>query len=314
MKVVMEMLGREADGTEDLERLLADPSPIAARERLDDLVHACRSRRVEGGDAIGHGRQRGVIGTGSRQEVAHGLEAADRPTELLASACVPHREIQGALGGSDDLQGNRDPAQKLTSTPRRGPLGLGFESNRLDATVVECDLVKRLTSRDANGFEAGVLQREEPRADARSVDDHAVEGRSPDEYPDASPMPGVSMERHRSRIGLDIGSPCSGDVRSRHEEAQGGRTAKLSPLGAEYGQNAEPRLEIIEVFQQIPPTEGRERRDAPVQRDCVARTLDEGFIQRARQDGSSNNCLAIVSSCICSEPPYTLTIRENRYS
>ena len=97
------------------------------------------------------------------------------------------------------------------------------------------------------------------------------------------------------------------DERRGDQCAERAGVGELEPVRAEQRGDRDARLRIVERVQQVPPAERRE--DVGTVRACerLARRGQELVVQRAgglgRRHGSSSSCLAIVSSCICCEPP-----------
>lgn len=104
----MVVLGGEADSAEHLERALADPAAVAAREGLDDLAEHRRCRVVKADRLVEHGFDGDAVGAGPGEEMADGLKRADRIPELRAVGGIVGSEFDGALGGTKDLCCDRD--------------------------------------------------------------------------------------------------------------------------------------------------------------------------------------------------------------
>ena len=79
--------------------------------------------------------------------------------------------------------------------------------------------------------------------------------------------------------------------------------AELAPVRAKHRERRGARLAIAELFEQLPHAESVERTDPGIAAERFARAREERLFGFAAAHGSRSSCLAIVSSCICCEPP-----------
>ena len=135
-----------------------------------------------------------------------------------------------------------------------------------------------------------------------SVDEHYTASRHSDDD-SAAPAP--------RRVPLD--GRCHGapvvqrhGVGVGHQLSERSGSPQLTPLGSKVGQDAEPGVGVfIERSEQVPPSEHAQRviavrgpqRFLGAAQEQVVSVLDDGHA------GNCRICLAMVSSCICWEPP-----------
>ena len=313
MVVVVRVLGGEADASEHLQRALAGAPPVAPGQRLDHLAVARRRGLEQEHRLADHAVERDAVGLGPRQEVPDRLEGPDGLAELLAVAGVVDGQVDGALGGAEHLRRGGHPAEE------EAPLaGLGRGVAR--ATTNGCAARSTCTSctRDRPGTSTG-------RSSTASTSTTAT------------PRPGWSNRRWRPST-----SPTRTHTGPRRAVAtrDGGHDRARRDGGAldeRLGDDAAERGAIRRARGPAPGSAANTA-DRASSSSRWARRSHHPSASSARGPGgarawpgptvveervvpvgvvghgSRRICLAIVSSCICCEPPYTVTIRENRYS
>jgi hypothetical protein len=233
--------------------------------------------------------------------VAHGLEPPDRLAELFAMRGVIDGQRHRPFRSSHDLERERDPPQKCTALA--SDPGAGVVDGDRGTRQVDVDLVQRepagkvdWSDHDRVGFGdrgalTGPINEEHAVHDAAHGHEHRATASR------------CSRHRGDDHPGLQADGL---EVRLGEESAEGRRARQFTTLGPEDREGRCPEVGLIEVRQQVPPAERVECADtaARAHRPCGdGQVLVSGDVKGCHRHGRRRICLAIVSSCICCEPP-----------
>ena len=213
-------------------------------------------------------------------------------------------ERNGRLGGTEDLRHDRQPSDEQAPGARFGDVALGEEGPGL--LPVDVDLRQsqsawhcgRPSRKDGVG-------RHDRCADPGAVDDQMPVAEVADDHLHDPSTCGLAADAGDDAVRREFAVP---EIRLRHQAAErprGGQGPALRPEQRERGRAA---VEIVEMLEEVPVAECLERGVAAIGRQCLGSCRDVLAHRRClgaarHRHGNRRICLAIVSSCICCEPP-----------
>ena len=143
---------------------------------------------------------------------------------------------------------------------------------------------------------------DECSAPAGLIDQQPALARIADEDMDISPAHRPADDRRDDRSGGRVGPR---EVWLGDQAPERGGVGEFVALSAEHGEHRAARLGVAQVVEQVPPAELDQRDLSAGGAHCLAADCEEVLLDRGVDNGHGNRriCLAIVSSCICCDPP-----------